>query len=1333
MSSPMAHADSTSGSNKASNFTFSSSTKATANGTQSPTRTSHSAQAGVGPRARQVKFAVGLPQVQWLTPSSSTTFSHRHRRHHFPSTPVSSSSGRTKTKSGARRSRPTDYSVQHQCSGSYSSYSSDDDLYDGDWSYYSDDESSFTVSSYSTNTYGTDPSGGSCSQEEGWRLPNSNQANIHRPRHGPSGNAISQKRMHQRRQGRGRRLVDGMIAAINVEDKVKHFGDDANTAATGLDQTSLHANAKVGLVHVHAASSSGTRASATYPTHSISGSSASTRIIQNIQRATLPTSRFVKKILAEAVSSVPVSSSTEPVIRRDSELDCTSSQPITDGRSNQADSFKREKNSSVLFVSSRDGDSRGAPHRAESQTFHSILKKSKYSSASTSTNVEIPSYDNGNEYESNAAVEQLKEDLTALAGETAASFSHAVTNLGAGTDDFIDKACQMGISEMPDYYSFSDDGELDCKPGHQQQKGYIKDWNRVKRRGRSRRKWRKRSSGDCENNGACLKGGKMGANVVSRESGMDKTSGGPSETRCGASASEPGGIDAEAADDQKKIDAGTHTLERLNGARPSLLRSELSNTDNMNKSQKIPVSNSGEAEATDATNTSKEPRGLSLGQAIMESASIGVHRSPTPVEPASDSQVKNENVKGDEENNTMANSAEHDTGQPISIVRSITLPTARISDAVGNIPNRDHKVQGTLVLGTSIPNGERKDHADNDELLGSTLIVDSPSHAPIWQSSSNGKRNKVSSDVTVSTIGAESPAIMVANPREFRWLKNSRDKHEHGTKMHFSPLRFLRILGDDSNPEDNKKKKYCAVASILLISTMLWIIIGAFLWRRFSTSGSSLASFDNFEEDDGLGDGAFAPIGHFSSQPVQNDFYLASQSPTLLQPTAVSNTLLPTSKVPSSAPTTPTSSPTVQSSPTSHPTKAKFAFDAALQTTSQSNEAGCIPGLEAQYENAMIDWIGQESYDFLDRFQVFDLAWRIEAAFDQDPWDEYFGKNGEYTEEVLFLYEKVRAFWELGGVRQQDPSKSYTLRGVRGSIVEEDELLSTLAFVSLFDMSFQEATEVIQDVREVISSMPEGYDNALLSFHSQYYELGPTRGVFILGDGMLEYLNHYGRGDAPFGLALENSIAQMYGQYLLHSALQYPVVDHTTPEIQNMDAVERKYRDLLAAALAGYYVAHPAGGNVSGDALCRQYFFLARSIGICDDDRHHRRRPVTSSEQIECVVTWASRIARGNTATILNPADIHRRFEKVFPEIMANYWKVCSPLTKEECEMDSSGTSQQDSAENDLLGSMVDATVAEAKAQDSSSSSPSAQRVHLFHIFVSHALTMVSMWYYSTL
>ena len=146
---------------------------------------------------------------------------------------------------------------------------------------------------------------------------------------------------------------------------------------------------------------------------------------------------------------------------------------------------------------------------------------------------------------------------------------------------------------------------------------------------------------------------------------------------------------------------------------------------------------------------------------------------------------------------------------------------------------------------------------------------------------------------------------------------------------------------------------------------------------------------------------------------------------------------------------------------------------------------------------------------------------------------------------------------------------------------------------------------------------------------------------------------------------------------------------------------------------------------------------MKRWVGIWDDDdRRHWRRPVTSSEQIECVVTWASRIARGNAAKILYPAEIRRRFEEVFPEIMANYWKVCSPLTKEECGMDSSGTStsQKDSAEKDFLGSMVDATVAEAKAQDSSSlsSSSSAQRAHLFYIIIFHALTMVSMWYYST-
>ena len=298
--------------------------------------------------------------------------------------------------------------------------------------------------------------------------------------------------------------------------------------------------------------------------------------------------------------------------------------------------------------------------------------------------------------------------------------------------------------------------------------------------------------------------------------------------------------------------------------------------------------------------------------------------------------------------------------------------------------------------------------------------------------------------------------------------------------------------------------------------------------------------------------------------------------------------------------------------------------------------------------------------------------------------------------------------------------------------MDEDEFSATLAFVSLFDMSFQEATDAVQDVREVISSVPDGYDNALLSFQALYYELGPnTGGVFILGDGMLDYLNHYGRGDAPFGLALENSIAQMFGQYLLHSVLQYPAAEHATLTNKGIDLVERKYRDLLATALAGYYIAHPTGGNVSGEALCRQYPSLARSKGTCDDDRPNQGRLATSSQQVECVATWAARIARENAARILNPAEIHRRFEEAFPEIMANYWKVCSPLTEEECGMDSSGPSIQDSVEKDLPGSVFDA-VAEAKTQNSSSS-PSAQRVSPLHILVSQTIALTSMWVFSTM
>jgi len=692
---------------------------------------------------------------------------------------------------------------------------------------------------------------------------------------------------------------------------------------------------------------------------------------------------------------------------------------------------------------------------------------------------------------------------------------------------------------------------------------------------------------------------------------------------------------------------------------------------------------------------------------------MGMFRSrSTPITTPSDAgfQPKKENAKEEDDANATADADADATAtsytvevqQPFPLLRSASLPPTRILNGTSSDRDQTQKTQGTLML--SNPNTERG-RAGGDELLGSTLIVDSPSLLSFWQSKSQSNHH-VSTDATVSTIGADSPAIIVASQREIRWLKNNKNRQP---KLNSLSPRSQEHLRNGSIHGENRKRKYCAVACVLLVTTMIWIIVGALLWRKFSTTGSSnpsLGSSDKLEEDD-AGGSALGLNGALSSQSSSSH---PSQSPTGL-PIYRPSSLSPTG-VPSRAPIIPSPLPTVQ--PTDHPTKAKFTFDVALHSMTEEIQAECDPGLEARYEGALIDWIGQESYEFLDQFQVFDLAWRIEAAFDQDPSDEYFGRNGEYTDEVLYLHDKVRSFWELSGV-EREPNESYTLRGVRGSILEEDEFSTSLAFVSLFDMSFQEAADAVQDVREVINNMPGGYDNALLSFHSLYYQLGPTTGTFMIGDGMLEYMDTYGRGDAPLGMALESSIAQLFGQYLLHSVLRFPVIDTAIPtNHHNIGMPDLKYQELLATALAGYYVAHPAGGSVSGDALCRQFFSLVRGKGTCNDNG----RRLTASTQVECAAAWGARIVREDLVRILSPAEIHRQFEGAFPEIMANYWKVCAPLTEEECRMDARDVYIPDTAKEDSDNSLGVGT-----GESLSISSSSARNFSLVHhLFVLNGL-----------
>ena len=356
-----------------------------------------------------------------------------------------------------------------------------------------------------------------------------------------------------------------------------------------------------------------------------------------------------------------------------------------------------------------------------------------------------------------------------------------------------------------------------------------------------------------------------------------------------------------------------------------------------------------------------------------------------------------------------------------------------------------------------------------------------------------------------------------------------------------------------------------------------------------------------------------------------------------------------------------------------------FDFDHSLISYGDDERAGgggiCVPGLEQLYKDAMINGIGAETYAYLNEYRMFELPWRVEAAFDRDPTGEHFGPNSQYTHDVLLSHDRIQEFWHLGGV-QTGRSNRYTLRSVRGSVLGDDDFTTALALVSLYDMTLDDAKDAVYNMRAVIEEhVPQGYDNPLFSFHAHFYQIGAESGAFMLGDGMLEYLDGLGRAnDVPFGMALEAKMAHMHGQYLLHVELGFDGIPIDTAIVSATsragDSEGIKYRELLAASLAAYYVAHPKGGNYRGHDLCDIYIDLVRSAGNCDYNEGHSK----TRNQIECAANWAAKLVLEDikleeAAMPRSPADIQDSFDKVFPDILTNYWETCSKMTVDECNM----------------------------------------------------------------
>ena len=402
--------------------------------------------------------------------------------------------------------------------------------------------------------------------------------------------------------------------------------------------------------------------------------------------------------------------------------------------------------------------------------------------------------------------------------------------------------------------------------------------------------------------------------------------------------------------------------------------------------------------------------------------------------------------------------------------------------------------------------------------------------------------------------------------------------------------------------------------------------------------------------------------------------YLASGTPSeqssALPSAEASNepSFLPTMS-PTASPVTPnpTAAPSIELSPN----KVK-----ALSTC--RNESA-----ESQYRASLIKDIDRSAYQYLEKFDMFNLSWRMELEIgNRNEHAETFGPNNEHEDAVRVKAMQTLLFWSTSKAEyssrdfplMDDASRSFVqLVGLHSSDIQSVIQLG-IAFVSLYGMTVEEGIDEAKHVAQVIETMvPGGFDNPIFTAHAFAYDVSGRAGL-VIGDGMLSYLENIPKPNTvPFDIALEAKIGSMVGWHLQHIKFG---VQNILPTDEINNEVEYQYRSLFADVLGTYYVAHPKGGRLRGSDVCEHYLTYARSTGtaLCDTETSSGTVLLTS-EQKECAAVWAIRwawidnaLTNENETGVASLAELRDRFDARYERIKAvDRVETCPEFTSIEC------------------------------------------------------------------
>lgn len=321
----------------------------------------------------------------------------------------------------------------------------------------------------------------------------------------------------------------------------------------------------------------------------------------------------------------------------------------------------------------------------------------------------------------------------------------------------------------------------------------------------------------------------------------------------------------------------------------------------------------------------------------------------------------------------------------------------------------------------------------------------------------------------------------------------------------------------------------------------------------------------------------------------------------------------------------------------------------ALQMMSRQEDDLSGPNKQQQCSSPSSKWLksiiadisAQDLTSFFDNhLHVLSFVYKLHVAprqYDQ----EYFGLDGEYTQEIRSVHYQAQEFWsDESGIQDEIyllSAHGSDLADRHGKLVPTLELLFHNSYDSDYTV-YDHAT----DIQELISRLPGTYNFPLLTFNAfatDEMDDENEDSSIIIGDGYFQFQQ---------ALDMDSEGPEYAHAHEFSHHLQF-LLGSSVPDSESEIVQAAKKSELLADAFSAYFLAHNQGGNMASDEISNVHS-AAFSVGDCvKGSVSHHGTPI----QRRCATVWGAALAE-NDEEMMDKMDLFEfqdRFDKWYERV----------------------------------------------------------------------------------